>query len=198
MRVDVLLAGAWLCLVVGGAGVEASPCCGVLAAATVGGLAFAGGVAAAKHHHHHHHRRHGCTSCGCGGCGGNCGWCGGNYGRRRRRSITSFIEDAEIQQVYAKISSEDKDQCGLRLLCELAQRDPRDLAEDEVEILLPYRGAGESDGSVYGQYDEAAWHGQEGHACPEHYPLCGFTAQQIMDEYRKYVNSNETFTFKGQ
>ena len=42
MRVDVLLAGACVCLVVGGAGVEASPCCGVLAAATVGGLAFAG------------------------------------------------------------------------------------------------------------------------------------------------------------
>lgn len=42
MRVDVLLAGAWVCVMVAGAGVEASPCCGVLAAAAVGGLAFAG------------------------------------------------------------------------------------------------------------------------------------------------------------
>ena len=55
------------------------------------------------------------------------------------------------------------------------------------------RGAGENDGTVYGQYDEAAWHGQEGHQCPEHYPLCAFTARQIMDEYRKYVSNNETF-----
>ncbi|MPC48372.1 uncharacterized protein LOC123518525 isoform X1 [Portunus trituberculatus] len=200
MRVSALLAGAWACLLVGDSLVDASPCCGLVAAAAVGGLAFAGGVAVGKHHHHHHHRRHGCSTCGCGGCGGNCGWCGGNYGRRRRRSIVSFIEDAEVQDVYAKvgdmntIASEDKDQCGLRLVCELAQQDPRDLADDEVQILLPYKGAGQSDGTVYGQYDEAAWHGQEGHKCAEHFPLCAFTANQIMDEYRKYVSNNETFT----
>ncbi|XP_050716998.1 uncharacterized PE-PGRS family protein PE_PGRS20-like [Eriocheir sinensis] len=128
----------------------------------------------------------GCPNCGCGGCGGSCGWCGGNYGRKKR-SIDGLMNSTNVQSLYDAISSEDKDQCGLRLVCELAQRDPRDLAEDEVQILLPYRGAGESDGSMYGQYDEAAWHGQEGHACPEHYPLCAFTAQQIMDEYRKGV-----------
>ncbi|XP_063858850.1 uncharacterized protein LOC135099981 [Scylla paramamosain] len=193
MRVSALLVGAWACLLVGDSLVDASPCCGLVAAAAVGGLAFAGGVAVGKHHHHHH-RRHRCSTCGCGGCGGNCGWCGGNYGRRRRRSIASFIENAEVQDVYAKIASEDKDQCGLRLVCELAQQDPRDLADDEVQILLPYKGAGQSDGTVYGQYDEAAWHGQEGHQCAEDYPLCAFTARQIMDEYRKYVINNETFT----
>lgn len=48
-----------------------------------------------------------------------------------------------------------------------------------------HRGAGKGDGSKYGQYDEAAWHGQEGHACPQQYLLCAFTAEQIMDEYRK-------------
>lgn len=56
-----------------------------------------------------------------------------------------------------------------------------------IPVTLSCRGAGESDGSVYGQYDEAAWHGQEGHECSEHYPLCTFTAKQIMDEYRKGV-----------
>ncbi|XP_047470100.1 uncharacterized protein LOC125025858 [Penaeus chinensis] len=174
--------------------VNASPCCG-LGVAVAGSLAFAGGVAAAKHHHHHHHGG-GCHSCGCGGCGSSCGWCGGNYGRRRRRdagSLASFLEDAEIQKAYDKITAEDKDECGLRLVCELAQKDPRELAQDEVQILLPYRGAGPSDGSVYGTYDEAAWHGQEGHSCAASYPLCAFTAQQVMDEYRKYVKNNGTF-----
>ncbi|XP_042883481.1 uncharacterized protein LOC122260325 [Penaeus japonicus] len=173
---------------------DASPCCG-LGVAVAGSLAFAGGVAAAKHHHNHHHGG-GCHSCGCGGCGSSCGWCGGAYGKRRRReagSLTTFLEDAEIQKAYAKIASEDKDECGLRLVCELAQKDPRDLAQDEIQILLPYRGAGPSDGTVYGTYDEAAWHGQEGHNCASNYPLCAFTAQQVMEEYRKYVLNNGTF-----
>ncbi|XP_071539966.1 uncharacterized protein [Panulirus ornatus] len=191
MKLIGVLAGVWACMIVLYDRVDASPCCGVGAAA-VGALAFTGGVLAAKHHHRHHHNG-GCSSCGCGGCGGSCGWCGGSYGKRRRRSLTTFLEDAEIQQAYNKIAVEDKDQCGLRLVCELAQKDPRDLAEDEIQILLPYRGAGESDGTNYGDYDEAAWHGQEGHSCPENYPLCAFTANQVMDEYRKYVKNNETF-----
>ncbi|XP_050717003.1 uncharacterized protein LOC126998866 [Eriocheir sinensis] len=157
----------------------------------IGALAFVGGYLAGRRSHHHHHHG-GCVGCGCGGCGGSCGWCGGGYyGRRRRRSLEDFLGDESIMEAYEKISSEDKDQCGLRLVCELAQSDPRDLAKDEVQILLPYRGAGESDGSVYGQYDEAAWHGQKGHACLEHYPLCAFTAQQIMDEYRKYSQERD-------
>ncbi|KAG0727584.1 hypothetical protein GWK47_034351 [Chionoecetes opilio] len=194
MRVSAVLAGAWACLLVGTTWVDASPCCG-LAAVAVSGLAFSRGtgVALGKHHKHHHHRRRQCSSCGCGGCGGNCGWCGGNYGRRRRRSLENFIADPEVQEVYAKISSEDKDECGLRLVCELAQTDPRELTDDEVQILSPYKGAGESDGTAYGRYDEAAWHGQEGHACPHHYPLCAFTTTQIIDEYIKYVSSNQTF-----
>lgn len=38
-----------------------------------------------------------------------------------------------------QIAAEDKDECGLRLVCELAQKDPRELAQDEIQILLPYR-----------------------------------------------------------
>ncbi|KAK3864597.1 hypothetical protein Pcinc_029731 [Petrolisthes cinctipes] len=187
----------WLLVCVGvlWTGVDTSPCCGI-GLAVVGGLAFAGGATAAKHHHRHHHHRHSCGSCGCGGCGGSCGWCGGHYGKRRRRSIDfiTFLEDAEIQQAYNKIAVEDKDECGLRLVCELAQKDPRELADDEVQILLPYSGSGESDGTVYGNYDEAAWHGQEGHQCHTRYPLCAFTASQIMEEYRNYNSNNQTFT----
>ncbi|XP_042238545.1 atypical protein kinase C-like isoform X3 [Homarus americanus] len=56
-----------------------------------------------------------------------------------------------------------------------------------------FEGAGESDGTIYGDYDEAAWHGQEGHPCPINYLLCAFTAHKVMDEYRKYVTNNETF-----
>lgn len=41
MRVRAMLAGMWVCLLVGDAGVDASPCCGV-AAVAVGSLAFAG------------------------------------------------------------------------------------------------------------------------------------------------------------
>ncbi|KAG7160927.1 uncharacterized protein LOC121875686 [Homarus americanus] len=153
----------------------------------VGTLAFAGGYIAGRRHHN----GGGCYNCGCGGCGGSCGWCGGSYyGRRRRRDIEDFVSDPQIIETYAKIASQDKDQCGLRLVCELAQKDPRNLVEDEIQILLPYRGAGESDDTIYGDYDEAAWHGQEGHPCPTNYPLCAFTAQQVMTEYRKYATTS--------
>lgn len=53
-------------------------------------------------------------------------------------------------------------------------------------------GSGESDGTVYGNYNEAAWHGQEGHQCHTRYPLCAFTANQIMEEYRKYLQEENT------
>ncbi|XP_071539975.1 uncharacterized protein [Panulirus ornatus] len=164
----------------------------------VGTLAFAGGYLAGHyghhHHHHHHHEGGGCYNCGCGGCGGSCGWCGGGYYGRRRRSIENFVQDVQILEIYAKVATEDKDQCGLRLVCELAQKDPRDLTKEEIQILLPYRGAGESDGTIYGDYDEAAWHGQEGHSCPDNYPLCAYTATQVMDEYRTYSTSSGNVT----
>ncbi|XP_037780655.1 uncharacterized protein LOC119577053 [Penaeus monodon] len=148
--------------------VESAPCCGTVLA--VGALAFAGGFAAG-HHKGRHHK----------GC------CG-----RKHRSIETFLEDPKIQETYKEIAAEDKDECGLRLVCELAQKDPQALVPDEKQILAPYRGAGASDGSAYGAYDEAAWHGKEGRSCAASYPLCAFAAQQIMQEYRKYVNSNET------
>ncbi|XP_071539978.1 uncharacterized protein [Panulirus ornatus] len=192
MRISYLTVGAWVCVLASHVGVDASPCCHGVGTLAVGALAFTGGVLAAKHHYKYHHGG-GCYSCGCGGCGGSCGWCGGGYyGRRRRRSVASFLEDARIQETYKTIAQDDKDQCGLRLVCELAQSDPRALGEDEIQILLPYRGAGKSDGTNYGNYDEAAWHGQEGHSCSDNYPLCAFTAIQVMDEYRKYVSNNRT------
>ncbi|XP_069941292.1 uncharacterized protein [Cherax quadricarinatus] len=158
--------------------------------AVVGALVFAGEYELGRHNHNHHDRGEDCYDCGCGGCGDSCGWCGGNYGRRRRRSIEGFLEDAAIKETYSKIAVEDKDQCGLRLVCELAQKDPRDLAYDEIQILTPYRGAGESDGTTYGNYDEAAWHGQKGDNCPTTYPLCAFTSDQVMAEYRKYAKQH--------
>ncbi|XP_042874211.1 uncharacterized protein LOC122254552 [Penaeus japonicus] len=162
--------------------VESAACCGRRrgGALAVGALAFAGGYAIGHHKSHHH---------GGGGCCNSCGGCG-----RRRRSIESFLEDPKIQETYKGIAAEDKDECGLRLVCELAQKEPQDLAQDERQILVPYRGAGPSDGSAYGTYDEAAWHGKEGHGCASNYPLCAYTAQQVMEEYRKYVNGNETVT----
>ncbi|XP_066967106.1 uncharacterized protein [Macrobrachium rosenbergii] len=190
MRVTSVLTCLMACLLTCDLEAEASPCCG-LGVAAVGALAFAGGVVAGKHHHRHHGG--GCYNCGCGGCGGSCGWCGGSYGRRKRRSLSTFLEEAEVQKAYERIAHEDKDECGLRLVCELAQKDPRNLADDEIQILLPYRGLGESDGTTYGNYDEAAWHGQEGHICPSQYPKCAFTADQIMEEYRKFVQHNGTF-----
>ena len=40
---------------------------------------------------------------------------------------------------FLQIAAEDKDQCALKVVCELAQKDPRKLAEDEITILLPYK-----------------------------------------------------------
>ncbi|XP_076047496.1 uncharacterized protein LOC143029040 [Oratosquilla oratoria] len=170
-----------VCLLAATVPVHAEPCCG---AAVIGGLAVAGGaLLGAKLHHHHHH--HG----GYGGCGGGCG---GYYGRRRKRNIETFLADLQVQEAYTKVAAEDKEQCGLRLVCELAQKAPQDLAEDEAQILLPFRGAGPSDGtSAYSAYDEAAWHGQLGHNCSQEYQLCSYTAQQVMAAYRKFTAEQE-------
>ncbi|XP_027212547.2 uncharacterized protein [Penaeus vannamei] len=182
MRASAVLSAALAVVFLAQIGdVESAPCCGRRrgGALAVGALAFAGGYAIGHHKSHHHH--------GGGGCCNSCGGCG-----KKRRSIEAFLEDPKIRETYKEIAAEDKDECGLRLVCELAQKDPQGLAPDERQILAPYRGAGASDGSAYGAYDEAAWRGKESRGCAASYPLCAFTAQQIMQEYRKYVSSNET------
>lgn len=55
------------------------------------------------------------------------------------QSVIRVVVRMSFYNDILQIASEDKDQCGLRLVCELAQRDPRDLAEDEVQILLPFK-----------------------------------------------------------
>ena len=52
----------------------------------------------------------------------------------------------------------------------------------ETNILLLNRGREESDkdSSYYGRYDNAVWHGQLGDPCKELFPLCMYSAPQIM------------------
>ncbi|XP_042874209.1 uncharacterized protein LOC122254550 [Penaeus japonicus] len=180
--------------------VEAAPAPEPGVGAVLGALAFGGGLLlGAKAFGGGYGYGGGCYSCGCGGCGGHCGWCGGGgyygggYGHgygygRRRRSVDDFLEDELVQSVFRKASEEDDERCGLRLVCELAQKDPRDLTPEEIQILLPFRGLGESDGSAYGDYDEAAWHGQEGHECQGQYEECQFNSGQMMGMLRQMGN----------
>ncbi|XP_050716999.1 uncharacterized protein LOC126998863 [Eriocheir sinensis] len=186
-------AGVWVVVVVVllGVGVEQPPgtegaaaphgCCrrGRFAAVALG---FIGGFVVGRHGGHHHG---GCGGCGggCGGCYGGCGWCGGGHYGRKRRSLDEVMERDIIEAMFEKFASQDKDQCGLRLVCELAQKDPNYLTGDETLILLPYRGRDESDEqSFYGRYDKAVWHGQHGSPCKKLFPLCPYTAPQIMGE----------------
>ncbi|XP_037780648.1 uncharacterized protein LOC119577047 [Penaeus monodon] len=142
------------------------PCCGRFAA---GALGFAGGYLIGHHRH------------GCGGCGGGCGWCGGGWYGRKRRSLDEVMDEDTLEEMYWKIASKDSDQCGLRLVCELAQKDPRELEDDEIVFLLPYRGREESDETTsFGKYDKAVWHGQEGNPCHKIYPLCVFPNAEIL------------------
>ncbi|CAL4099741.1 unnamed protein product, partial [Meganyctiphanes norvegica] len=118
---------------------------------------------------------------GCGGCGGGCGWCGGRHYGRKRRSLDQVFENEIMEDLYYKISLEDQSQCGLRLVCDLAQKDARKLTEDEALILLPYRGVSANNINTYfGAYDFAARSGQEGLQCSDLYPLCKKTTQDIM------------------
>ncbi|XP_071540360.1 uncharacterized protein [Panulirus ornatus] len=172
MRIEAALCAVLLLVV---EVVVAEPCCGRHhhhrggGALVAGGLGFVGGFVAGRFSGRHH-----------GGC------CG-----RKRRDIHTFLQDPKIIETYKEIAEEDKDQCGKRLVCELAQREFEELVDDEEQILQPYRGDGISDGTIYGDYDEAAWHGQEGHSCAGNYPLCAFTATQVMGEYRKYSADNQ-------
>ncbi|XP_050708675.1 uncharacterized protein LOC126993584 [Eriocheir sinensis] len=165
-------AGVWVVVVVVllGVGVEQPPgtegaaaphgCCrrGRFAAVALG---FIGGFVVGRHGGHHHG---GCGGCGggCGGCYGGCGWCGGGHYGRKRRSLDEAMGKEKLEDLYGQIAAKDKDQCGLRLVCELAQKDQLDLTDSEVTILLPFWGREESDEqSFYGRYDKAVWHGQQ-------------------------------------
>ncbi|XP_042241473.1 uncharacterized protein LOC121879051 [Homarus americanus] len=146
---------------------DPEPCCGRLAA---GALGFVGGYAIGRLSHRRCHR-----------CG---------YGRRRR-SLDEIMGSQQLEDLYSKIAAQDKDQCGLRLVCELAQKDPNHLTEDEAIILLPYRGRSESnERTYYGQYDKAVWHGQKGNPCHKLYSLCAYAAPEILVGYKaRFIDS---------
>ena len=56
-------------------------------------------------------------------------------------------------------------------------------------FILIFRGTGPTNGSIFGSYDEAVWHGQEGHDCSENYYKCNSTAQKMMQEFKNHNNS---------
>ncbi|XP_027208314.2 uncharacterized protein [Penaeus vannamei] len=160
-----------------------------------GALGFAGGYLLGHHHHHHHG---GCGGCGggCGGCGGGCGWCGGGWYGRKRRSLDEVMDKEALEELYWKIAKEDQEKCGLRLVCELAQKDPNDLTGDETLLLLPYRGRPESSSqSSFGRYDEAVRRGQEGRRCHEIYDACAFPHVELMAQYRANLTSDDPHAF---
>ncbi|KAK3878211.1 hypothetical protein Pcinc_017145 [Petrolisthes cinctipes] len=162
------------------------PCCGRGKGAAFG-LGFVGGLLIGRHRRRWHGGGGGgCGGGGCGGggggCGGGgCGWCGGcGYGRKRR-SLDEVIDTDQLEEIFFKIAREDKDECGLRLVCELASKESHQLSEDEIIYLLPYRGREESDGKTsFGKYDKAVWHGQKSHPCHKLYSLCPYPATSII------------------
>ncbi|XP_063587319.1 uncharacterized protein LOC134764652 [Penaeus indicus] len=163
-----------------------------------GALGFAGGYLLG-HHHHHHGGGGGCGGCGggCGGCGGGCGWCGGGWYGRKRRSLDEVLDEKALEDLYFKIAKEDEEKCGLRLVCELAQKDPNDLAGDETLLLLPYRGRPETSSlpPSFGRYDEAVRRGQEGRRCHEIYDACAFPHGELMARYRANLTSDDPYDF---
>ncbi|CAL4061473.1 unnamed protein product, partial [Meganyctiphanes norvegica] len=124
-------------------------------------------IGAAAHHNRHHH--HG--GCGCHSC------CG-----RKKRGIPDGANATLIEELYTQVASLDEDQCGLRLICELAQKGDHQLTGREKLVMLPYSGESAHDGSKFGLYDEAVWHGQEERECHAVYPLCAFSASHIMEQ----------------
>ncbi|CAL4080682.1 unnamed protein product, partial [Meganyctiphanes norvegica] len=115
-------------------------------------------------------RRRGRGGCGCRRC----------CGRKKRGIPDGIISNQILEEMYENIATEDIEQCGLRLICELSQKEDHKLTGQEKLIMLPYSGVRVSDGSKFGLYDEAAWHGQENRECHKLYPLCGFSAPEIM------------------
>ncbi|CAL4105548.1 unnamed protein product [Meganyctiphanes norvegica] len=137
------------------------PCCG-RGGAFVRGAVVGAAVSRIRHG--------GGGGCGCHGC------CG-----RKKRGIPDIFNKDKVEHYHKKMLADDKNQCGLRLICELAQKDEARITGKEKLVMLPYRGSGASDGSSFGLYDEAAWHGSEGRNCHLLYPLCSFAADHIME-----------------
>ncbi|CAL4061471.1 unnamed protein product, partial [Meganyctiphanes norvegica] len=99
-----------------------------------------------------------------------------------KRGTTDGANTTIFEELYTKVANLDEDQCGLRLICELAQKRNHQLTGKEKLVMLPYSGESAHDGSKFGLYDEAVWHGQEERECHVVYPLCTFSASLIMEQ----------------
>lgn len=100
--------------------------------------------------------------------------------KRYRRELPGFTMAQEMLLQKAFELDQEKP-CGLRLVCELATRNPEELTENEA-IILNLLNQPHSIDSVALHYDEAALLGRTSgpDACASVYQRCGSNAAQVM------------------
>ncbi|XP_063597123.1 uncharacterized protein LOC134773805 [Penaeus indicus] len=108
----------------------------------------------------------------------------GRHYYRGRRSLET-LEAPEFETILDETAKVDTKHCGRKLLCVAAgqERTPSPLLR---ALLKPFAGQGPSNGTVYGDYDEAVWRGLTGQDC-SHYTLCEYDAAEILSVYEGIV-----------
>ncbi|XP_047492351.1 uncharacterized protein LOC125041439 [Penaeus chinensis] len=104
------------------------------------------------------------------------GW----YYYRGRRSL-EVLEAPEFETILDETAKVDTKHCGRKLLC-AAARQERATSPLLQALLKPFAGQGLSNGTVYGDYDEAVWRGLSGQDC-SHYTLCEYDPAELLGVY---------------
>ncbi|XP_037089459.1 uncharacterized protein LOC119109807 [Pollicipes pollicipes] len=124
-----------------------------------------------------------------GGYGGYNGYSPGYYQPqyyRRRRSTTGT---GEVEQDFEKIMGQDKDQCGMRVVCELeAQAALGDDVDDFGKLIISLFGSNPAPvptsalDTARGRYNYAAYIGSKSdpETCAELYSTCQFSSKSIL------------------
>ncbi|CAL4072070.1 unnamed protein product, partial [Meganyctiphanes norvegica] len=119
--------------------------------------------------------------------GYNNGYYGSGHGSHRYRRSTM---DNEVDHVFGSLRSIDLYGCGLRLVCELEQKNYSDL-QDEERLVISLFGRNPAPPSYLSlrsprtAYDYAAWMGAtKMRSCGDLFNKCPLTAQQMIAQFR--------------
>ncbi|XP_027210437.2 uncharacterized protein [Penaeus vannamei] len=105
----------------------------------------------------------------------------GRYYYRGRRSLEG-LEAPDFENILDETAKVDTKHCGRKLLCVASSPEWKGSSPLLQALLRPFSGEGPSNGTVYGDYDEAVWRGSTSQDCA-HYTLCEYDPEVLLGVY---------------
>nr|XP_027210437.1 uncharacterized protein LOC113803812 [Penaeus vannamei] len=100
----------------------------------------------------------------------------------QRPEESGGLGGSRFREILDETAKVDTKHCGRKLLCVASSPEWKGSSPLLQALLRPFSGEGPSNGTVYGDYDEAVWRGSTSQDCA-HYTLCEYDPEVLLGVY---------------